>query len=153
MLLRYAGLFLYSKGAKEWKNPLMEWLTVHYRIRGAHSDCASRLDTRNLRGPVCLCIYLSVGGPIGSEFLPHLDEGSIWVRGTLPPSEGPTASIDFTNKARLVMASFPEVTQVVSQTGRPDDGTDTTGFFDTEYFVDLKPMNSGGRYFIATRSC
>jgi cobalt-zinc-cadmium resistance protein CzcA len=60
--------------------------------------------------------------------------------GTLPPSEGPTASIDFTNQARRVMASFPEVTQVVSQTGRPDDGTDTTGFFDTEYFVDLKPM-------------
>ena len=83
---------------------------------------------------------LAFGGPIGSEFLPHLDEGSIWVRGTLPPSEGPTASIDFTNKARIVMASFPEVTQVVSQTGRPDDGTDTTGFFDTEYFVDLKPM-------------
>ena len=82
-----------------------------------------------------------MGGPIGSEFLPHLDEGSIWVRGTLSPSEGPTASIDFTNKARLVMASFPEVTQVVSQTGRPDDGTDTTGFFDTEYFVDLKPKD------------
>jgi len=56
----------------------------------------------------------------------------------LPPSEGPTASIDFTNKARIVMASFPEVTQVVSQTGRPDDGTDTAGFFNTEYFVDLK---------------
>ncbi len=61
------------------------------------------------------------------------------MRGTLPPSEGPTASIDFTNKARLVMASFPEVTQVISQTGRPDDGTDTAGFFNTEYFVDLKP--------------
>jgi len=84
-------------------------------------------------------LYLTVGGPIGSEFLPHLDEGSIWVRGTLPPSQGPSSSIDFTNKARLVMASFPEVTQVVSQTGRPDDGTDTTGFFNTEYFVDLKP--------------
>jgi cobalt-zinc-cadmium resistance protein CzcA len=85
-----------------------------------------------------IAIYLTVGGPIGSEFLPHLDEGSIWVRGTLPPSEGPTASIDFTNKARIVLASFPEVTQVVSQTGRPDDGTDTAGFFNTEYFVDLK---------------
>jgi Cu/Ag efflux pump CusA len=86
-----------------------------------------------------IAVYLTFGGPIGSEFLPHLDEGSIWVRGTLPPSEGPTASIDFTNKARVVMASFPEVTQVVSQTGRPDDGTDTAGFFNTEYFVDLKP--------------
>jgi heavy metal efflux system protein len=86
-----------------------------------------------------IALYLTFGGPIGSEFLPHLDEGSIWVRGTLPPSEGPTASIDFTNKARVVMASFPEVTEVVSQTGRPDDGTDTAGFFNTEYFVDLKP--------------
>ena len=85
-----------------------------------------------------IAVYLTVGGAIGSEFLPHLDEGAIWVRGTLPPSEGPSASIDFTNKARIVMASFPEVTQVVSQTGRPDDGTDTTGFFNTEYFVDLK---------------
>jgi cobalt-zinc-cadmium resistance protein CzcA len=70
--------------------------------------------------------------------LPHLDEGSIWVRGTLAPSEGPTSSIELTNKARVVLASFPEVTQVVSQTGRPDDGTDTAGFFNTEYFVDLK---------------
>jgi cobalt-zinc-cadmium resistance protein CzcA len=86
-----------------------------------------------------VAIYLTVGGPVGSEFLPHLDEGSIWVRGTLAPSEGPTASIDFTNKARIAMAAFPEVTQVVSQTGRPDDGTDTAGFFNTEYFVDLKP--------------
>jgi cobalt-zinc-cadmium resistance protein CzcA len=59
--------------------------------------------------------------------------------GTLPPSEGPSSSISFTNQARVVMASFPEVTQVVSQTGRPDDGTDTAGFFNTEYFVDLKP--------------
>ncbi len=107
--------------------------------RRARRHRASQLD-RSASPPSSslIAIYLTVGGPIGSEFLPHLDEGSIWVRGTLPPSEGPTASIDFTNKARLVMASFPEVTQVVSQTGRPDDGTDTAGFFNTEYFVDLK---------------
>ncbi len=66
-----------------------------------------------------IAVYLTVGGPIGSEFLPHLDEGSIWVSGTLAPSEGPTSSIDFTNKARVIMASFPEVTTVVSQTGTP----------------------------------
>ena len=54
-----------------------------------------------------IAVYLTFGGPIGSEFLPHLDEGSIWVRGTLPPSEGPTASIDFTNKARLGDGFFP----------------------------------------------
>jgi heavy metal efflux system protein len=129
---------LFRKGAKEWENPLLHWLTARYRVavRAAieHRNVTLAISTALF----AIAIYLTVGGPIGSEFLPHLDEGSIWVRGTLPPSEGPTASIDFTNRARVVMASFPEVTQVVSQTGRPDDGTDTAGFFNTEYFVDLK---------------
>jgi cobalt-zinc-cadmium resistance protein CzcA len=132
------GGIAFSKGAKEWQNPMMGWLNRHYRtaVRDAilHRNFTLGVATLLFFG----AIYLSFGGPIGSEFLPHLDEGSIWVRGTLPPSEGPTASIDFTNKARVVMASFPEVTKVVSQTGRPDDGTDTAGFFNTEYFVDLK---------------
>jgi cobalt-zinc-cadmium resistance protein CzcA len=129
---------LFRKGAKEWHNPLMVWLTDHYRT-AVRKAIVHRNFTIGLSAALFLfSIYLTFGGPIGSEFLPHLDEGSIWVRGTLPPSEGPSASIDFTNKARIVMASFPEVTQVVSQTGRPDDGTDTTGFFNTEYFVDLK---------------
>jgi heavy metal efflux system protein len=129
---------LFPKGAKEWQNPIMKWLIDHYRV-AVRAAIEHRRVTVGISAVLFLiAIYLTVGGPIGSEFLPHLDEGSIWVRGTLPPSEGPTASIDFTNKARLVMASFPEVTQVVSQTGRPDDGTDTAGFFNTEYFVDLK---------------
>ena len=133
-----AASMLFSKGAKEWQNPIMEWLTVRYR-RAVRSAIVHRNWTLGISTVLFLiAVYLTVGGPIGSEFLPHLDEGSIWVRGTLPPSQGPTTSIDFTNKARLVMASFPEVTQVVSQTGRPDDGTDTAGFFNTEYFVDLK---------------
>jgi cobalt-zinc-cadmium resistance protein CzcA len=131
--------YLFRNGAKEWHNPIMVWLIRHYRIA-----VRAAIVHRNTTFGICavlflIAVYLTFGGPIGSEFLPHLDEGSIWVRGTLPPSEGPTASIDFTNKARVVMASFPEVTQVVSQTGRPDDGTDTAGFFNTEYFVDLKP--------------
>jgi cobalt-zinc-cadmium resistance protein CzcA len=130
---------VFSKGAKEWHNPIMIWLTDHYRV-AVRSAIENRRRTFGIATILFLiAVYLTFGGPIGSEFLPHLDEGSIWVRGTLPPSEGPTASIDFTNKARIVMASFPEVTQVVSQTGRPDDGNDTTGFFNTEYFVDLKP--------------
>ena len=129
---------LFSKGAKEWQNPIMQWLTRRYRI-AVRAAIEHRGITIGIATVLfAIAVYLTVGGPIGSEFLPHLDEGSIWIRGTLPPSEGPTASIDFTNKARLVMALFPEVTQVVSQTGRPDDGTDTTGFFNTEYFVDLK---------------
>jgi cobalt-zinc-cadmium resistance protein CzcA len=129
---------LFSKGAKEWENPVMLWLTRHYRTAVGKAIEHRRTTFGIATVLFAIAVYLSFGGPIGSEFLPHLDEGSIWVRGTLPPSEGPTSSIDFTNRARLVMASFPEVTQVVSQTGRPDDGTDTAGFFNTEYFVDLK---------------
>jgi len=61
-------------------------------------------------------------GLIGSEFLPHLDEGAIWARATLAPSTGPTGGTNVMDRARIIMASFPEVTQVVSQVGRPDDG-------------------------------
>ena len=129
---------LFRKGAKEWENPVLHWLIRRYRV-AVRAAIENRFITVGIAAILfAIAVYLTVGGAIGSEFLPHLDEGAIWVRGTLPPSEGPSASIDFTNKARLVMASFPEVTQVVSQTGRPDDGTDTTGFFNTEYFVDLK---------------
>jgi cobalt-zinc-cadmium resistance protein CzcA len=131
--------FCFRNGAKEWQNPIMLWLIRNYRT-AVRAAIVHRSTTFGISAVLFLvALYLTFGGPVGSEFLPHLDEGSIWVRGTLPPSEGPTASIDFTNKARVVMASFPEVTQVVSQTGRPDDGTDTAGFFNTEYFVDLKP--------------
>ncbi len=133
-----ASIF-FRKGAKEWNNPIMLWLIRQYSV-AVRATIENRKTTLGIAAALFLiAVYLTFGGPIGSEFLPHLDEGSIWVRGTLPPSEGPTPSVDFTNKARIVMASFPEVTQVVSQTGRPDDGTDTAGFFNTEYFVDLKP--------------
>jgi heavy metal efflux system protein len=71
--------------------------------------------------------------------LPHLDEGAVWVRGTLAPSTGPSEGIRVADQARRILASFPEATVITSQVGRPDDGTDTTGFFNTEYFVDLKP--------------
>ena len=80
-------------------------------------------------------------GVLGSEFLPHLDEGALWVRGTLAPSTGPDESLAISNKARMILASYPEVTDVVDQIGRPDDGTDWTGFFDTEYNVNLKPKD------------
>jgi cobalt-zinc-cadmium resistance protein CzcA len=83
-------------------------------------------------------LFLTFSGIIGSEFLPHLDEGAIWARGTLSNSTGYTEGTRFANQSRLIFASFPEVTTVVSQSGAPDDGTDTGGFGDTEYFIDLK---------------
>src|SRR6202453_1777726 len=131
--------FLFYKGAREWHNPVMSWLTERYRHAATWA-----IEHRYVTVGVAVCAlllagFLGLSGVIGSEFLPHLDEGAIWVRGTLAPSTGPTAGVATMDKARVILAAFPEVTDVVSQVGRPDDGTDTTGFFNTEYFVDLLP--------------
>ena len=130
---------LFPRGASEWQNPVMAWLTDRYR-HSARWAIEHRWVTLGGAGfALLLTLFLGLSGVIGSEFLPHLDEGAIWVRGTLAPSTGPTESLRIMNQARIVLSAFPEVTQVISQTGRPDDGTDVTGFFNTEYFVDLKP--------------
>jgi cobalt-zinc-cadmium resistance protein CzcA len=131
--------FAFAKGAKEWHNPVMSFLTERYRdaVRWA---IRHRIITVSVAGvAILLGNVLAFSGTIGSEFLPHLDEGALWVRGTLAPSTGPDEGIRVANQARIVLCSFPEVPQCTSQVGRPDDGTDTTGFFNTEYFVDLKP--------------
>ena len=131
--------FLFWKGAREWHNPVMSWITERYR-HAATWAIEHRTVTVGIAGcALLLAGFLGLSGVIGSEFLPHLDEGAIWVRGTLAPSTGPTAGVDTMNRARVILAAFPEVTKVVSQVGRPDDGTDSTGFFNTEYFVDLLP--------------
>jgi cobalt-zinc-cadmium resistance protein CzcA len=131
--------FAFAKGASEWHNPLMQFLIERYRV-------AVRWAIRHRYVTVGACLFFillanffAFSGIIGSEFLPHLDEGALWVRGTLAPSTGPDEGIRVANQARIVLCSFPEVPQCTSQVGRPDDGTDTTGFFNTEYFVDLKP--------------
>jgi len=132
---------LFRKGVRERRNPVMEFLKTNYRdaVRWAIEH---RFVTVGV-AIFCLliAIYLTLGGVIGSEFLPHLDEGALWVRGTLAPSTGPSEGVRLANQARVLLCSFPEVTQCTSQVGRPDDGTDTTGFFNTEYFVDLKPKD------------
>jgi cobalt-zinc-cadmium resistance protein CzcA len=131
--------FAFRKGVREWHNPVMAFLTEHYR-KGVRWAIEHRWVPVGIAiGGLALAAFLMFSGVIGSEFLPHLDEGAIWARGTLAPSTGPTEGIRVMNESRVMLASFPEVTQVVSQVGRPDDGTDTTGFFNTEYFVDLKP--------------
>ena len=129
----------FARGAKEWHNPFMAWLTNRYRHAVTWAIEHRYVTVGGAVLALCLTAFLAFGGVIGSEFLPHLDEGAIWVRGTLAPSTGPTEGVEVVNKARATLATFPEVTKVVSQVGRPDDGTDTTGFFNTEYFVDLKP--------------
>ena len=139
--------YLYRIGMREWRNPILVLATRLYRhtvewlLRRSYVVAAAAIVI------VGVTVYLFAGGVIGSEFLPHLDEGAIWARGTLAPSTGPSEGERIAHEARLIFARFPEVTQVVSQVGRPDDGTDVAGFFNTEYFVDLLPHEKWRRQF------
>jgi cobalt-zinc-cadmium resistance protein CzcA len=131
--------FMFRKDIKEWRNPLMVFFQKHYR-RGITWSIGHRwLMMAVAIGTLGTSIFLVESGLVGSEFLPRLDEGAIWVRGTLAPSVGPSESIRVSNQARVTLASFPETTQVTSQCGRDDSGQDFTGCFNTEYCVVLKP--------------
>ena len=92
-----------------------------------------------------LIVALLAGRTLGLEFLPHLEEGNFWIRATMPAAISLEAGDDAVNRMRQVIAQFPEVETVVSQHGRPDDGTDSTGFFNAEFFVPLKPFNTWPR--------
>jgi heavy metal efflux system protein len=132
---------LFRGEVKEWRNVVMIFLTERYR-KGLRWAVDHRYFTVGV-GVVSLAValFLTFSGIIGSEFLPHLDEGAIWARGTLSNSTGYTEGTRFADQSRLIFAAFPEVTTVVSQSGAPDDGTDSGGFGDTEYFIDLKPKD------------
>jgi cobalt-zinc-cadmium resistance protein CzcA len=132
---------LFKDEIKEWRNPVFHWLQERYSRQ--LDWCFDHMKFTLGMGVLALAVmlFLGFGGVVGSEFLPHLDEGAIWVRGTLAPSTGPSAGISLANRARLVLADFPEVIQVVSQVGRPDDGSDASGFYNTEFFVDLLPRS------------
>jgi len=132
---------LFRNGVKEWHNPAMVFLIKRYRtsLRWAVKN---RLIIVGVGvASLAVAIYLTFSGTIGSEFLPHLDEGAIWARGAMANSVGETEGTRFAQQSRYILASFPEVTKVVSQAGAPDDGTDTGGFGNTEYFIDLKPKD------------
>ena len=91
-----------------------------------------------------LLALLAVAGvrALGLEFLPHLEEGNLWIRATLPPSISLEEATPYVNRMRQIIRRFPEVVTVISQLGRPDDGTDTTGFFNAEFNVPLKPFDT-----------
>ncbi|MDP9054653.1 MAG: CusA/CzcA family heavy metal efflux RND transporter [Acidobacteriota bacterium] len=131
--------FLFGKQVTEWRNPVMTAITDSYRWLVGLAIRFRWITVTVAAASFAASVWMMTSGIIGSEFLPHLDEGAIWARATLAPSTGPDAGIAVMDRARVAIASFPEVTQVVSQVGRPDDGTDTTGFFNTEYFIELKP--------------
>jgi cobalt-zinc-cadmium resistance protein CzcA len=124
---------------RDWENPLLRWITRGYRCALTWSVHHRFAMIGAAAAALACSFYLLTSGAIGSEFLPHLDEGSIWAFGTAAPSIGPDEGTEIMNRARIAFASFPEVKQVVSRVGRPDDGKDPAGFDSSEYFVDLKP--------------
>ncbi|MGH8279561.1 MAG: efflux RND transporter permease subunit [Gammaproteobacteria bacterium] len=79
---------------------------------------------------------------IGAEFMPNLDEGALWVRATMPYTISFDKAAEISPEIRAVLRSFPMVTTVTSELGRPDDGTDSTGFFNDEFFTGLKPYST-----------
>jgi cobalt-zinc-cadmium resistance protein CzcA len=129
----------FRKGVRERQNPVLAYLIAVYRKRVRWAIEHRRTTLSVALVGLAVMLFLAFSGIIGSEFLPHLDEGAIWARGTLSNSTGYTEGTRFADQSRIIFAAFPEVTTVVSQSGAPDDGTDTGGFGDTEYFIDLKP--------------
>jgi len=100
----------------------------------------SRLAPVYALAPIAVCVLLFAR--IGQEFMPKLEEGNLWIRATLPSSIALEVSSSYVGRMRSIVRSHPEVTTVVSQLGRPDDGTDVSGFFNIELFAPLKPSEA-----------
>ena len=96
-----------------------------------------------LVGAVALFVLAAAAVPaLGLEFLPHLEEGNLWIRATMPLSVSLKEGTPYIDRMRRLIKDFPEVVTAVSQHGRPDDGTDPTGPFNTEFYVPLKPFDA-----------
>jgi heavy metal efflux system protein len=127
------------KGSKDRRNPVFEWVRDMYgkQLGWCLRHPAVTLTVATLIfGASLLLVPL-----IGVEFLPHLDEGALWVRATLPYTISFEEAGKFAPQIRDILKSYPQVTVVGSELGRPDDGTDPTGFFNCEFYVGLRPYN------------
>jgi cobalt-zinc-cadmium resistance protein CzcA len=130
------AIFL-RRGVVERRNAVFQWLLGQYE-RGLAWSMAR---PRTVIGGSCALFVLAVAlfAGVGAEFMPKLDEGAIWVRATMPYTISFDESSKIVPQIRAVIRSFPEVTVVTSEHGRPDDGTNPTGFFNAEFYVGLKP--------------
>ncbi|MGE5361295.1 MAG: efflux RND transporter permease subunit, partial [Bacteroidales bacterium] len=118
---------------------------IYERVRGAYGRVL-RVSLRHARATVVAC--LAVFGAslllvpfIGAEFMPHLDEGALWIRATTPYTISWEEASKLAPQVRRILRSFPQVTTVANELGRPDDGTDPTGFFNDEFYVGLRPYD------------
>jgi len=126
-------------GVAERRNPAFEAIKAVY-IRGL-DWCLARPWATTLASALLLALSLLLIPRIGAEFMPKLDEGALWVRATMPYTISFDEAAKVAPRVRQLLRSFPEVTTVASELGRPDDGTDPTGFFNVEFYVGLKPYS------------
>jgi cobalt-zinc-cadmium resistance protein CzcA len=129
--------YWFKKGVRERVNKPFEWVKRNYS--GNLTWC---LDNPKLTMFVATLIFgatLLLIPFIGGEFMPHLDEGALWVRATMPYTISYEEAAKIAPQIRTILAKYPMVTEVGSELGRPDDGTDPTGFFNCEFYVGLKP--------------
>ena len=124
-------------GVRERRNAVFETIKSVY-IKGLDFSLAHPWGT-TFASALLLAGSLLLVPRIGAEFMPHLDEGALWVRATMPYTISFDESAKIAPQIRTILKSFPEVTTVASELGRPDDGTDATGFFNVEFYVGLKP--------------
>jgi heavy metal efflux system protein len=126
-------------GVRERRNAAFEWIKSAY-TKGL-DYCLAHPWATTFASALVLAASLLLIPRIGAEFMPHLDEGALWVRATMPYTISFDESAKIAPKVRDILRSFPEVTTVASELGRPDDGTDPTGFFNVEFYVGLKPYS------------
>jgi heavy metal efflux system protein len=131
--------WLMRKGVRERRNRIFERIRSSY-TRGL-DHCLERPRGTIAVSAALLLASLLLSADVGAEFMPHLDEGALWVRATMPYTISFDESAKMVPQIRSIIASFPEVTIVGSEHGRPDDGTDPTGFFNAEFYVGLKPYS------------
>ena len=139
LLLPVLCAWLMRKNVRERTNRPFEWLKERY-ARGLDFCLEHRWGTVWVAAAV-LAATLAITPLVGAEFMPQLNEGALWVRATMPYTISFDESAKIAPKVRAILRSFPEVTTVASELGRPDDGTDPTGFFNVEFFVGLKPYS------------
>ena len=139
ILLPVLCAWFMRNGVRERHNAAFEWVKARY-AKGLDFCLKHRWGVTAACG-VLLALSLILVPFIGAEFMPQLDEGALWVRATMPSTISYDESAKLTPKIRDILRSFPEVTTVASELGRPDDGTDPTGFFNVEFFVGLKPYS------------
>ncbi|MFC5436836.1 efflux RND transporter permease subunit [Rhodanobacter umsongensis] len=138
-LLPVLCAWLMRKGVHERRNGIFEAIKAVY-AKGLDFCLAHAWGTTSACA-ILLAASLLLVPRIGAEFMPQLDEGALWVRATMPYTISFDESAKIVPKVRDILRSFPEVTTVASEHGRPDDGTDSTGFFNAEFYVGLKPYS------------